>query len=123
MKSNEERMKKNKQSPPRIVTQKKTRLILWFKPLVVGIFLIVGIFVTGTSFFVFHGIQLMSQTPALEDSVVMDSGEGSIENNSSQIIDGSTLFPIGVNPGEKEIVESPELDTFVGTFNGNKTTN
>lgn len=108
-------MKQKKESPV-INQRKRTRFISWLKPVLYGFILVCVVSVTGIVFFVTQSVRIMSQAPALDTSIALRTEGTDMHGASLEMVDDSFLFPIGVNPDEKLIVESPELNEFVDTF-------
>jgi cell division protein YceG involved in septum cleavage len=87
--------------------QKKTRFMSWLKPvLYVGVALVV-VAVGTLSFFVIQGKSTLSeQTSEIQLFPTTEESDVAL----------SVVFPVGVNPEEKEITESPALEEFVGEY-------
>ncbi len=107
---------KKRNIPPVIRNQKKARFLSWLKPPVYGVLLLIGVSAVSVAFFAMQSVRPMLALSLPVEDITIHTETGEVKHNIPDASVGTSLFPIGVNPLEKEITESPELNTFVGTY-------
>lgn len=108
-------MKKNKS---KIIsnTYSSHRFMSWLKPALYTILFVMTIGIAGISFFVVKSVHFMAHTSISDTQTASQSGTTDTQGVLAEGDATTLLFPIGVNPMEKEITESPEFNAFVDTY-------